>query len=142
MPEPTMQGAPPQGGATPPQQGQAQGQATGPSPATMPVQNRGMEAAALARLSVHVQGMQTLLAQLPAGSDLAAAIRKATDLVAKFVPPGSVSQGVQMTEAQRQLMQQKQMGPQIAAQRAAQTGGGQGMPGAPGAPPAPPPMAA
>ncbi len=106
----------------------------------MPVQNRGMEAAALARLSVHVQGMQTLLAQLPAGSDLAAAIRKATDLVAKFVPPGSVSQGVQMTEAQRQLMQQKQMGPQIAAQRAAQMGGGQGMPGAPGAPPAPPPM--
>jgi hypothetical protein len=135
MPEPMPQGAPPQGGATPPPQGQA----TGPSPATMPAPNRGIEAAALSRLSVHVQGMQTVLAMLPAGSDAATAIRDALNKVAKFVPPGAVSQGVQMTESQRQLMQQKQMGPQIAAQRAAQMGGGQGMPGAPAAPP---PMAA
>lgn len=140
MPDPMTEGAPPGGGATPPPQ---QGQATGASPATMPVPNRGIEAAALSRLSVHVQGMQTVLAMLPAGSDAATAIRDALNKVAKFVPPGAVSQGVQMSEAQRQLMQQRQMGPQIAAQRAAQMGGGQGqMPGAPGAPPSPPPMAA
>ena len=84
----------------------------------MPTPNRGLEAAALSKLAIHVQAMQTILAVLPAGSDVARDVRKAIDTVAKHVPPGSFSQGVQMTEAQRALMQQRQMGPQIAAMRA------------------------
>jgi hypothetical protein len=140
MPEEGMSagGMPPQGGGAP----QPQGQATGATPATMPVPNRGIEAAAMARLGVHVQGMQMVLAMLPAGSDAASAIRDALNKVAKFVPPGGMSQGVQITEQQRQLMQQKQMGPQIAAQRAAMMGGQPGQPQAPAAPQAPPQMAA
>lgn len=99
-----------------------QGQASGVSPATMPVPNRGLEAAALAKLAVYVQGMQTLLAVIPAGSDIARDVREAINKVAKHVPPGAVSQGLQMTEAQKNLMTQRQMGPQIAAMRAAQSG--------------------
>ena len=122
-----------------------QGQASGLGPASMPVPNRGLEAAAMARLAVHVQALQTLLAVLPAGSDIARDVREAVNKVAKHVPPGSVSQGVQMTEAQRSLMQQRQQGPQIAAMRAAQMGqvpggGPPGMGG--GAPPQPQPATA
>lgn len=89
----------------------------------MPTQNRGLEAQAMARLAVYVQGMQTILAVMPAGSDAARDIRDALNKLAKHVPPGAVSQGVQMSEAQRNLMQQKQMAPQIAAMRAAQPAG-------------------
>ena len=106
------QGAPPGGGAPPP------GQATGNMPATVPGPNRGIEAAAQARLAVYVQGLTRMLPEIPPGSDLAKDIREAVNKLAKHVPPGEVSQGIQMTEAQRQLLQQRQMSPQIAAMRA------------------------
>lgn len=109
--------SPPQmGGATPPQ-GQPAGGAGG---ATMPTPNRGLEAAALAKLAVAVQQISLIGGLLPAGSDAARDIRDALNKLAKHVPPGAISQGVQMTEAQRALMQQRQNQPQIAAQRAAQ----------------------
>ena len=92
----------------------------------MPVPNRGLEAAAMAKLAVHLQALQTLLAVMPAGSDIARDIREGINKMAKHVPPGEMSQGVQTTEAQRALMQQRQQGPQIAAMRAAQM---QQMPG-------------
>jgi hypothetical protein len=98
----------------------------------MPVANRGIEAAAMSRLQLHVQGMQTILALLPAGSDVARDVREAINKVAKHVPPGSFSNGVQMTEAQRMLMQQRTMGPQIAAMRGSQMSQ---MPPGGGAPP-------
>jgi len=124
----TVAGAPPSGGAAPPpgaQPGeQPQGQASGPGGAMGPTANRGLEAAALAKLAVYAQGMSTVLAVLPAGSDAARDIREALNKIGKHVPPGAVSQGVQMSEAQRNLMQQRQQGPQIAAMRAAQMGGG------------------
>ena len=127
-------GAPPGGGApSPSPQPQQGGQASGPGGATAPIANRGIEAAALAKLAVYAQGMQTVLAVLPAGSDAAQDVRDALNKIAKHVPPGGVSQGVQMSEAQRNLMQQRQAGPQIAAMRAAQMGGG----GAPTPPPQP-----
>jgi hypothetical protein len=72
-----------------------------------------------------------LLPMFPVGSDISRDVREAVNKLAKHVPPGAVSQGVQMTEAQRALMQTKQQAPQIAAQRAAQTG----QPQAGGAPP-------
>ena len=131
MPDGMMQppGTPPAaaGGASPamPPPG---GQATGPNPASTPVPNRGLEAAAMARLAVYVQGMSTMLAVLPAGSEIARDVREAINKVAKHVPPGSVSEGVKMTEAQRNLMQQRQNMPQIAAMRAAQAGGGAAQP--------------
>lgn len=100
-------------------------QASGPGGATMPVANRGLEAAALARLAVLAQGMSSILAVLPVGSEAARDVRTALDKIAKHVSPGNSSPGIQMSEAQRQLMQQRQMGPQIAAMRAAQAGGGQ-----------------
>lgn len=78
-----------------------------------------------------------LMAAFPVGSDVAGALREALNKIAKHVPPGAVSQGVQMTEAQRQLMQMKQQQPQIAAMRAAQMGGQPNQ-----APMTPPPMAA
>jgi hypothetical protein len=101
----------------------------------MPVPNRGLEAQAMAKLAIHVQALQTLLAVLPAGSDIARDVRDGIGKMAKHVPPGGVNQGVQTTEAQRALMQQRQQGPQMAAMRSAQmqqTPGGQ-----PGAQPQP-----
>lgn len=127
------QGAPPPpGGGVPPPPEQQQGQASGSTPASMPSPNRGMEAAALAKLAVLTTGLQMLLSAFPVGSDIGRDIREAVNKVAKHVPPGAVSQGVQMTEAQRALMQQRQNAPQIAAMRAAQTGQPAG-----GAPPMP-----
>ncbi len=107
----------------------------------MPVANRGLEAAALAKLQNHLQGMQMILAVLPVGSDVARDLRDAIGKVAKHVPPGAFSQGVQMTDMQRQLMQQRQQGPQIAAMRAGSMapgamGGGQAGP-QPQQPPSP-----
>lgn len=138
MPEGMMmpgQGAPPGGGApAAPQPGQPPaGQATGSTPASMPAPNRGIEAAALAKLSNVAQMLRLLTNAFPVGSDVDRDLRDALNKIAKHVPPGAVSQGVQMTEAQRTLMQQKQQAPQIAAQRAAQMqppAGGSPMPAA------------
>ncbi len=124
----TNTGAPPQGGATPPQPGQP-GQppqeqpAGGAGGATMPTPNRGLEAAAMAKLAVHVQAISMISGILPAGSDIARDLREALNKMSKHVPPGQMSQGVQMSEAQRSLMQQRQQGPQVAAMRAAQPAG-------------------
>ena len=101
----------------------------------MPTPNQGLEAAALAKLAVHVQAISLIGGVLPAGSDAARDIREALNKLAKHVPPGAVSQGLQMSEAQRALMQQRQMQPQIAAMRAAQ-------PAMPGGAPQPQPQAA
>lgn len=136
MPEgmtPTPVAAPATGGAAAPSPSPEGGQASGPGGAMGPTANRGLEAAALAKLAVYAQGMSTVLAVLPAGSDAARDIREALNKIGKHVPPGAVSQGVQMSEAQRNLMQQRQMQPQIAAMRAGQMGGG-----APQPQPAPP----
>ena len=119
-----MGAPPPSGGATPPTQGQPQEQpAGGAGGATMPTPNRGLEAAALAKLAVHVQAIAMISGVLPAGSDLARDLREALNKMAKHVPPGQMSQGVQMSEAQRSLMQQRQQGPQVAAMRAGQPAG-------------------
>ena len=111
-------GAPPQGGAAmnPPQEASAGG--TGG--ATMPTANRGLEAAAMAKAAVHIQALALITGVLPVGSDMARDFREALNKLSKHVPPGGISEGVKMSEAQRSLMQQRQQGPQIAAARAAQ----------------------
>src|SRR4029077_17663264 len=95
-----MAGAPPQGGAPPPPGPPPQGQATGATPASTPTPNRGIEAAALAKIAVLTTGLQMLLPMFPVGSDISRDVREAVNKLAKHVPPGAVSQGVQMTEAQ------------------------------------------
>jgi len=129
---------PPQGGPAPAPGAQPPGQATGPSPASAPSPNRGIEAAALAKLAVHATAIQQLMMAFPIGSDISRDLREAVNKLAKHVPQGAVSPGMQMTEAQKMLMQQRQMAPQNAAAQASQMGGG--VPAAP--PPPPPPMAA
>lgn len=99
----------------------------------MPVANQGIEAAAMAKLAILAQQMQVILAGIPAGGDVARDVREALNKIAKHVPPGGTSRGIEMTEQQRALMQMRQMGPQIAALRAAHAGG---------PPPTPAPVAA
>jgi hypothetical protein len=69
---------------------------------------------------------------LGVGSDAGKALVKALNDLAKQVPSGAVSPGIQQSTMERLLQQQKQAGPQIAAMRAAQPGQ---QPGA-GVPPA------
>jgi len=129
---------PPQGGPAPAPGAQPPGQATGPSPASAPSPNRGIEAAALTRLAVLTARIREVMMAFPIGSDVARDISEAVNKLAKHVPQGAVSPGMQMTEAQKMLMQQRQMAPQNAAAQASLMGGG--APAAP--PPPPPPMAA
>lgn len=111
-------GGGPQQGAPP---AAMQAQATGPTPATQPVQNQGLQASALARLAVLVQALQTtVLPMVPVGSDAGRDIREALNKLAKHVPPGAISQGVQNMSAQQMALQQRQNAPQIAAMRASQ----------------------
>lgn len=122
------QGAPP---PAPPSAPQQVARPTGQTGATMPVSNQGIEAAAMAKLGLVAQMMQMTLAVLPVGGDVARDVRQALDKIAKHVPPGGMNRGVEMSELQKMQLQQRQMGPQIAAMRAAQAGGaGGGMPAA------------
>jgi hypothetical protein len=116
-----------------------QQQATGTSPASTPSPNRGLEAVALAALKVHVEAINRLSGFFPAGSDAWRDVHKAVELITKHVPPGAVSQGLANTQAEKMAMQQRQMAPQIAAMRAAQSQ--QQQPAQPGAA-GPQPMAA
>lgn len=104
----------------------------GSSPVTQPTPNRGHEAAGMSRLSVIVKLMEETIPLLGVGSDAGKALVKALNDLAKQVPAGSVSPGIQQSTMERLLQQQKQAGPQIAAMRAATAGQ---QPGA-GAPPA------
>ena len=86
----------------------------------------------MSRLSVIVRLMEETIPLLGVGSEPGQALLKALNSLAKHVPPGAVTPGVQRSTMERLLAQQKQQGPQIAAMRA-----GQPMPGG-----APPPSAA
>ena len=109
--------APPAGAGTQPGQ-----PPFGSSPVTQPTPNRGHEAAAMSRLSVIVKLMEETIPLLGVGSDPGKDLVKALNTLAKHVPAGSVSPGIQQSTMERLLQQQKQAGPQIAAMRAAQTG--------------------
>lgn len=85
----------------------------------------------MAAIAVIAQRLQQLQIVIPVGSDMARDVRDAINKLAKHVPPGAVSQGQMMTEAQKNLMMQRQMQPQIAAMRASQMGSGAAPGGAP-----------
>lgn len=152
MPPEDMQGAPPAsgtmaGGAASPAAGGApaqsmQGQASGPGGATMPVPNRGQEAAIYPALSNLMQFVAVLASKLPVGSDAYKDIHEGIIKITKHLQQDS-SPGVLSTANRNMMMQSRQMMPQMMAQRAAQMGAmpGAGAGGAGGGGP-PPPMAA
>ena len=122
--------------ASPPQPGQPP---VGSSPATGPVPNKGLEAAALAKLGQVVRILESLVPQLGAGTEAGKDVLKALTSLSKHVPPGAVSPGIEQTALKKMMMEQQQQGPQIAAMRAAMA---QPKPEGGATPPEPPAQAA
>ena len=119
MAEPTpsmpMQ-APPAPGA-----GATQGQPPiGPTPATSPVPNKGMEAAGLAQLSGVVRQLEKLVPLLGAGSEVGKDVLKSLTMLTKHIPPGAVSPGLEQSAMSNTMTQMRQNAPLIASLRAAQ----------------------
>jgi hypothetical protein len=102
----------------------------GSSPATQPVPNRGLEAAGVAKLGVAVRLLEQIVPLLGAGSEAGRDVLQALTKLSKHVQSGSNSSVEQQALAE-QMMKARQMGPQIAAMRAAQPS----MPGGPTPPP-------
>lgn len=116
----------------------------GNSPATQPVANRGMQAAALAKLAVAVHLLESLLPEIGAGSEAGQAVLKALNSLSKHIPDGSISPGVEQSSMQNLILKARQQAPQIAAMRAGQPAGAGGPPppGAGGGAMPPPGLAA
>ncbi|MDE2472853.1 MAG: hypothetical protein KGL35_30080 [Bradyrhizobium sp.] len=72
------------------------------------------------RVAVAVRALSDAVSLLGVGTEAGQAVLKALQSLSKHVPPGSVSPGAEMSTMQRLMQQQQQMGPQIAAMRAAQ----------------------
>ena len=125
--QPAAPSPPPGAGA-----GSAPGQPPmGSSPVSQPVPNKGREAAGLSRLSVIIKLMEETVPLLGVGSEPGKDLVKALSSLAKHVPPGAVTPGVQQSTMEKLMNQQKQMGPQIQQMRAAQAGQPPAPPGAP-----------
>jgi hypothetical protein len=107
----------------------------GSSPATGPTPNKGYEAAGLQRLGLVIKQLEALVPMLGSGSEPGAAVLKALNSLAKFVPSGSVTPGAERTNIDRMAMQNAQNNRAMQQMR---QGGGQ--PG--GAPQMQPPKAA
>lgn len=95
----------------------------GAPPPTMPVPNRGLEAQALAQLSVVVNALLNLIPKFGVGTDIGKALLDTTKKLSTFVPPGSTSQGVQNNQMM-EMMRQQQASQPMAALMAARPGAG------------------
>ena len=132
---------PPPGAGAPPQLGPPGQPPSGSSPMTMPMPHKGMEVAGLARLGVVVKQLTELLPILGVNSEPGKDVMTCLTKLAKHVPDGTISPGLEQSAMQRIMEKLRQQGPQIA--QAMQQRGGGGMPpgaGPPGAG-APPPGA-
>ena len=89
----------------------------GSSPTTMPLPQKGIEAAGLAKLGVVVKQLEQLLPVFGMGSEVGQAVHSALKGLAKHVPMGMVSHGLEQTIMQRLMEAAKQQGPQVAAMR-------------------------
>lgn len=96
---------------------------SGSSPVTGPVPNRGAEAGGLAKLGQVVRLLENLAPSLGAASEAGRDVYKAIQTLAKHVPPGSMSQGIENNALEEMKRKQQQMAPMIAAMRAGQSGG-------------------
>lgn len=94
----------------------------GSSPATSPVPNKGLEAAAMAKLGMIVRQLEQIVPLLGAGTEAGRDVLKSLTSLSKHVPPGAVSPGVEQSAMQKTMMQMKQQTPQIAALRASMSG--------------------
>ncbi len=110
---------------------------TGTNPATMPVSNEGIKAAAVTRVANIASMLHLLAAAFGPGSDEAREITSAIRLLEKVARPSSQSPGLMAADAQKMAAQSRANQQNVAAMRG---GGGGG--GAPTGPPAAPPMAA
>ncbi len=91
----------------------------GSMPGSSPVPNAGLHAAGLALIGKIVKGMEMAVPLVGSTSDAGQALISALKSLGKFVQPGESSPGIEKTENDRMQMQQRQMGPAVAAQRAA-----------------------
>lgn len=136
MSDPAMQGGPEAGGGAPPPAGASApppppGQGTGASPATQPTANRGIQAAAMARIGNVVQMLHMIAAALGPGHEAERQVMQAITALSKAVPAGSASEGLLRADLQKMQMQQRQNSANAMTMRQ----GGQ-PPGGPTAPPA------
>lgn len=72
-----------------------------------------------ALIGVIVKMMERAIPLLGAGSEAGRDLIKGLSSLAKHVPPGALSPGVEGTAIERLALQQRQQAPQIAAMRAA-----------------------
>lgn len=93
---------------------------SGPSPASHPTPNLGHQAAGVAKLAVIVKQMEETIPLIGATTEAGRALAEAMLKLAKHVPPGSVSGGMEQSAMQQAMMKARQQAPQIAAARAAQ----------------------
>jgi hypothetical protein len=106
----------------------------GVSPMTGPTPNKGYEAAGLQQLGMIVKQLERVIPLLGAGSDPGAAVLKALNALAKFVPAGSVTPAAEKNMAEQTMMKATQNNQQMQALKAGAGGapggappGGQGM---------------
>src|SRR5215831_15434809 len=102
-------GAPPSSPGASPQQPPT----TGASPATMPVANRGEQAAGLAHLAVAVHVLEEALPLLGMGSEAGRDVHSALPKLAKHTPPGAVSSGVENAVLQKIMLKNRQNSMQV-----------------------------
>jgi len=95
------------------------------SPETMAVPNAGREAAGLARLNMVVRMLEEVLPMFGAGSEVGQSVLKSVSSLAKHIPAGSMSAGVEQSAMQGVQNSARQQAPLIAALRARMSGQGQ-----------------
>jgi hypothetical protein len=101
----------------------------------MPVANRGEQAAGLAHLAVAVHVLEEALPMLGMGDEAGRTVHSVLPKLAKHVPPGAVSSGIENSVLQKIMLKNRQNSMNVAQMRGATP-----RPGAPpGAPPGPPP---
>jgi len=111
----------------------------------MPVANRGEQAEGMALLSAAVHTLEEAMPKLGVASEAGQEVMKSLPRLAKHVPPGAVSAGVENTALQKIMLKNRQNSMAVAQMRAgpAPQQPKPGMPpGMPPTPAAPPPMAA
>lgn len=109
----------------------------GSSPATGPTPNQGYEAEALQQLGVAIKQLEGMVPKLGATSDAGAAVLKALQQLAKFVPPGAVTPAGERNALEKTMLNNQRNSmllQQIRAAQAQQAAGGAPPGGAPAAP--------
>jgi hypothetical protein len=89
----------------------------------------------MAKLALIVRQLEQIIPMLGTGSEAGSVVLKTLQSLAKLVPPGAVSPGIEQSAMQNLMMKLRQQAPQIAAMRAGMGGGAGAPPGAGGAPP-------